>query len=259
MAIVAGTSDFAPGEVRLSFLVVRRDGSVVTRPSTRVWVAAALDARPFTTTTATLELVATRSAHPDPLDVTRLYVSRFRVPRAGKYWVLAQPAGGRPIQALGNLLVRAHSASPAVGARAFPSRNPTLESVRGDLTKLTTRTPPDRDLLRHSIADSLAAHSPFVAVFATPKFCTSRTCGPVVDVVEGVAHRFARSGIRFIHVEIYAGNDPANGFNRWVRQWRLPTEPWVFLVGADGRIKAKFEGSLSGRELTAAVERTIAP
>ncbi len=259
VAIVSGTSDFAPGDVRLAFLVVGRDGSVVTRPRARVWVATALIAKPFATTIASLETVAARGAHPDPLDVTRLYVSHVRVPRAGKYWVLAEPVGGRPIQAVGNLLVSPHSASPPLGARAFPSRTPTLASAHGDLAQLTTRTPPDRDLLRHSIADSLAAHRRFVVVFATPKFCTSRTCGPVVDVVEGVAHRFARSGIRFIHVEIYAGNDPANGFNRWVRQWRLPTEPWVFLVGSDGLIKAKFEGSLSARELTVAIDRKLQP
>ena len=89
------------------------------------------------------------------------------------------------------------------------------------------------------------------------KFCTSRTCGPVVDVVQAVSRRFRARGIRFIHVEIYKDNDPARGFNQWVRQWHLPTEPWVFLVGADGRIKAKFEGSVSVAELTAAVRSRL--
>jgi len=91
-----------------------------------------------------------------------------------------------------------------------------------------------------------------VAVFATPKFCESRTCGPVVDVVDAVRKRFAGKGVRFIHVEIYRGNDPQNGLNRWVREWRLPSEPWTS-VGRDGRIKAKFEGSVSAGELAAAV------
>ena len=49
-----------------------------------------------------------------------------------------------------------------------------------------------------------------------------------------------------MHVEIYKDNNPAKGFNRFVRQWHLPTEPWTFVVGRDGRIKAKFEGALSG-------------
>ena len=78
-----------------------------------------------------------------------------------------------------------------------------------------------------------------------------------MDVVDAVRKRFSETDIRFIHVEIYKDNDPAKGFNRWVGQWRLPTEPWVFLVGADGRIKAKFEGSVAQDELARAVRRTL--
>jgi hypothetical protein len=118
---------------------------------------------------------------------------------------------------------------------------------------LTTRRPPDLGLLRYSVAGVLAAHRPFVVTFATPKFCTSRTCGPVVDVVDAVRKRFASSPVRFIHVEVFRGNDPAKGYNRWMREWGLQSEPWTFVVGADGRVKAKFEGSVSVAELSAAV------
>jgi hypothetical protein len=118
---------------------------------------------------------------------------------------------------------------------------------------LTTRRPPDLGLLRYSVAGTLAAHRPFVVTFATPKFCTSRTCGPVVDVVDAVRKRFASSPVRFIHVEVYRGNDPTKGYNRWMREWGLQSEPWTFVVGADGRVKAKFEGSVSVAELSAAV------
>ena len=38
-------------------------------------------------------------------------------------------------------------------------------------------------------------------------------------------------------------------------EWRLPTEPWVFLVGRDGVIEQRFEGSVSVAELSAAVRR----
>ena len=117
--------------------------------------------------------------------------------------------------------------------------------------------PPDRALLRNSIAGSLAAHKPFVVTFATPRFCTSRTCGPVVDVVDYVRRRFAARGVRFIHVEVYTKNRPALGYNRWMRQWGLRTEPWTFLVGRDGRIEAKFEGSVSAAELEAAIRRLL--
>ena len=60
-------------------------------------------------------------------------------------------------------------------------------------------------------------------------------------------------GGRYIHVEIYKDNNPAQGTNRWVGEWHLPSEPWVFVVGRDGRIKARFEGSVSVAELERAV------
>ena len=96
---------------------------------------------------------------------------------------------------------------------------------------------------------------PFVVVFATPKYCTSRTCGPVVDVVSAVRRRPTSAGLSFVHVEIYKDNDPAKGENRWVREWKLPSEPWIFLVGADGRVRERFEGTVSVQELDAAVRR----
>jgi hypothetical protein len=257
VGLINGTSDFAPGDIRFSFLVVDGEGRVVSRPRARVWVASALRAKPFAQTSAALEDVGVPGvSEPAAGDVTKLYVTRLRLSRPGKYWVLAEPVGGRPIQALGNVVVGARAKSPAVGAPAPRSRTPTL-ATEPDVTKLSTADPPHTELLRHSVADSLAARVPFVVVFATPQFCTSRTCGPVVDVVDRVRRDFGGSGVRFIHVEVYRDNDPAKGINRWMREWKLPSEPWVFLVGGDGRIAAKFEGAVSARELRAAVRRHL--
>ena len=86
--------------------------------------------------------------------------------------------------------------------------------------------------------------------FATPKFCASRTCGPTVEVVDAVRRE---TGVRAIHVEVYEDNDPDKGVNRWMEEWNLPTEPWVFVIDPAGSIAAKFEGSVSVDELTQAV------
>jgi hypothetical protein len=253
VAAVQGTSDYAVGELRLTFLVVDRQARLIAKPRARLLVGTGLDAKPVLETTARLEPIGIPGRSEAAAGGARsIYVARFRLAKPGRYTFVAEPAGAA-IQATGNLQVARHPVAPAVGSRAIPSRTPTLASAHGDLAELTTAHPPDRTLLRYSIADSLAAHVPFVVVFATPKFCTSRTCGPVVDVVEAVQRRFAGRGVRFIHVEIYTDNNPAQGQNRWVREWRLPSEPWVFLVGRDGRIKARFEASVSEAELAAAV------
>jgi hypothetical protein len=255
VALIAGTSDYAPGDVRVSFLVVTDRGKPVSRPSADVWVARGRDAEPFEHTVAKLEPIGVPGGYSEP-HADSIYVAHVRLARPGRYWLLARPKGGDVrIGGIHDVDVKSHSAAPAVGARAFPSKTPTLGTA--PIRMLTTRIPPDRELLRYSVAGSLAAHVPFVVVFATPRFCSSRTCGPVVDVVDRVRQRFAGTSIRFIHVEIYEDNDPAKGENKWVGQWRLPTEPWTFLVGRDGRIKAKFEGSVSASELGAAVRAKL--
>jgi hypothetical protein len=42
-----------------------------------------------------------------------------------------------------------------------------------------------------------------------------------------------------------------------MREWHLTTEPWTFLVGADGRIKAKFQAAVSAGELERAVDHYL--
>ena len=257
VALIPGTSDYAPGDVRVVFLVVDSRGKSIERPRARVWVARSLDDRPFLRTTARLENVGVPGVSEAAAgDVTHVYVAHLPLPQAGKNVLVAEPIGGRPIQGALDFEVAEDPKAPGVGAKAFPSRTPTIASTDGDFAALTTRTPPDVALLRDSVSDSLADHAPFVLAFATPKFCASRACGPVVDVVDHVRKRLGPSPVRFIHVEIYEDNQPPET-NRWVKEWKLPTEPWVFLVGRDGRIKARFEGSVSAAELEAAVRRLL--
>ena len=255
VALIQGTSDYAVGPVRVTFLVIDSKSRSIERPHARVWVGPSLDAPPTTSTEAALEPIGIPGKSESATGgVTRIYVARFSLARPGKYTLVAQPDGAK-IQGLATLDVRRRPQAPAVGERAVPSRTPTLASAHGDVASLTTANPPDLSLLRYSVGESVKAHAPFVLVFATPKFCSSRTCGPVVDVAQAVQRRFAGSGVRFIHVEVYTDNNPAQGFNRWFREWRLPSEPWVFLVDRDGKIADKLEGGLTAAELREGIER----
>ena len=49
--------------------------------------------------------------------------------------------------------------------------------------------------------------------------------------------------VEFIHQEVYTDNDPAQGLREPLQRFNLPTEPWLFVVGADGAITARLEGS----------------
>src|SRR5918996_439547 len=81
VAVVAGTANHEPGEVRFSFLVIDAEGQVVTLPTARIWVARELEAKPFLESSAKLErigipggaeaLAATRHASRPVLLLTR--------------------------------------------------------------------------------------------------------------------------------------------------------------------------------------------
>jgi hypothetical protein len=256
VAVVAGTSDHEVGSNRVSFLVVDKQSRLVERPTARVWVSHGLKQRPYARTTARLEPIGVPGG--ETAGVGGIYVATFNAPTPGTYWFLAEPVGGRKVQALGNVVVRKQSRAPSVGDKAIPSRTPTLASTGGNLAALTTARHPDRALYRTSVARALSEHRPFVLTFATPQFCQSRTCGPVVDVVSAVRKRMGASGLRFIHVEIYKDNDPAKGVNQWVTQWRLPTEPFTYVVDRTGVIRAKLEGAFSVAELEAAAKTVAA-
>jgi hypothetical protein len=262
VGLILGTSDFAVGENRISFLVVDNEGRVVESERAEVLAAPrSLDEAPTATAPARLLSLdpAPRGSpnaldHAEP-DTKALFVTRLRFERPGRYWLVAEPEGKR-IQAMAVVDVKAKATAPSVGSKAPASDTPTLGDA--PLADLTTATPPDRELLRHSVKDSLAASIPFVVVFATPKFCTSRTCGPTVEIVDAVRRQFAGERVRFIHVEVYRDNDPQLGVNRWMKEWKLPSEPWVFVVDRQGVIRSRFEGSASVEELADAVSAVVA-
>lgn len=255
VGLILGTSDFAVGENRVSFLVVGNDGKVVTRPTAKVYLARTLEDRPQSVADARLLKLDPHGAgehpqkHAEP-DTEALYVTRLTFPEAGRYWFVVD-LPNESTQGLISVDAKATSAAPSVGARAIPSDNPTLDDAPAE--KITTSKPPDTELLRSSIKDAMAAKVPFVAVFATPAYCTSRTCGPTVEIVDEVRRRVSPTKTRFIHVEVYKDNDPAQGVNQFMTEWRLPSEPWIFVVDSNGVIRERFEGSASVEELEAAV------
>ena len=151
------------------------------------------------------------------------------------------------------LNVGAKNGPPDVGDKAIKVHTLTPADVGGDLKKLTTRVPPAPDLLSTDFAD-VVGRKPVVLLFATPALCQSRTCGPVVDIAEQVRAENGE-GVTFIQQEIYQDNDANKPVRPQVAAWRLPTEPWAFVIDRHGKIAARFEGVFSTGELARAVAR----
>jgi hypothetical protein len=149
--------------------------------------------------------------------------------------------------------------APQIGDPAPPAENLTLDTA--SLTRISTDPEPDPTLYELTVAQALDANEPFVVVFATPAFCQTRFCGPVLDNVKAVLPEFADS-VNFIHIEPFdltdEGEIVADEQGAFVpapptTEWNLQSEPWVFIVDADGRIAMRFEGAASAEELRQAI------
>ncbi|MDQ3678581.1 MAG: hypothetical protein M3401_17585, partial [Actinomycetota bacterium] len=201
-------------------------------------------------------------AHKESLDVDTPYRSQLTSEdlASGDTFYVANPSwrgsGKHAVLALARLdgrLVIADSplpvpvgskgGPPGSGDRAIRVHTETPADVGGNLKKLTTRIPAATELLKTDFAD-VVGKKPVVLLFATPALCQSRTCGPVVDIAEEVRAKYGK-GVSFIQQEIYVDNNPSKAPRPQVTTWRLPSEPWAFVIDRRGKISERFEGVFS--------------
>ena len=137
------------------------------------------------------------------------------------------------------------TAEPSIGDPAPASRQLTLADV-DDVTEIDSSFPSRPHMHEITVADALTAGKPILVAFATPAFCESRTCGPVMDtVMDPLYERYAADAV-FIHIEPFRLKELRDGIDRIpveaTGEWGLQTEPWLFVIDAQGRIVGKFEG-----------------
>jgi hypothetical protein len=198
----------------------------------------------------------TRHVHNEEPDVRGVYVTQVPFERPGPWGleVLVNQGDG-PIEVVRlPINVLASPSTPAPGTPAPRSRNLIASDVQ-DLRQIDTSDPPDPRLHQVRIADAIVQGKPQVIVFATPKFCTSRICGPVVDVVRTLLPAYG-ARVVFTHQEIWQ-DAAAREFFPTVVEWGLQTEPWIFIVDGKGIIRAKFEGLATAHEIEAALQQVL--
>ncbi len=211
---------------------------------------------PFTASVESLETkpafrAATTSNDPD--SATAVYVTHLDFPSNGEWRIAAMIKRGGKLEAtlLPSAIVGQFTGVPRVGERPPRIHTPTPESVGGDLSKITTRIPPES--MNHSDFYDSLGKKPIVLIFATPQFCQSRVCGPVVDVAAQLQEKYGDK-VDFIHMEIYNDNDPSKGVRPQVRAFNLPGEPWLFVIDRNGVVRTVIEGAFGVNELERAVE-----
>jgi hypothetical protein len=191
---------------------------------------------------------------PDPARV--VYSTELEFPNKGIWRIAAlvkedDELGGK---LLPGVVVGEFKAIPRAGDEAPLIHTPTAAEADGDLSELTTRVPPDTQN-KVDYADALGKE-PIVLLFATPQFCQSRVCGPVVDQTEQAQQEYGDQAA-FIHMEIYNQNDPGDGVRPQVRAFHLPSEPWLFTIDRKGVVSETIEGAFGAKLLDQAIEKAI--
>jgi hypothetical protein len=211
---------------------------------------------------ASIESLATQPAFralttsDDPDAASVVYSTQVDFPSDGEWAIAALVKEDGEIKGtlLPSAVVGEFSGVPRPGDKAPKIHTPTPEDVGGDLSQITTRIPPDTQN-KVDYADALGKE-PIVLLFATPQFCQSRVCGPVVDVAEQVKEEYGDEAA-FIHMEIYKDNEPPKTRSQ-VKAFHLPSEPYLFAVNREGTISSVIEGAFGLELLTSAVKKAIA-
>ena len=249
----------SPGANRFGFGVFTVAGEQITDAEIAIYAAPGDGGEavgPYPAKIESLETDAAfeaRTTADDPDSAKAVYVSDVEFDKPGEWRLLALIRDGDELQAarVPSAIVDDYSKIPDVGDKAPAVETPTVDQV-GDVAEIDTRNP--HDTMHEVDAADTIGKKPTVLLFATPALCVSRVCGPVVDVAEQVKSELGDDAA-FVHMEVYDDNNPNDGIRPQLQQYGLQTEPWLFVMDAQGKVSTRIEGAFSVAELRDAVEQ----
>lgn len=176
-----------------------------------------------------------------------LYVSRFEFPTPG-LWEITVVSNGND---LGSALyeITEQSPIPTIGDPA-PATDSLTGTTPEEIVAISTDQNPNPDFYDLTIGDAITNDRPSVIAFVTPAFCQTALCGPTLETVKEATA--GRSDLDVVHVEPFDLELATQGTLMPIESmddWGLQTEPWVFVVDADGVVAASFEGIIGLAEL----------
>ena len=247
------TTDMAVAMNRMLFGVTDRDGMPIIGDSADVGVYFLVPRED----TRELAKEVTANFISWPTVIGGVFGAEVDIPLGGVYEldIRYTSSDGVEVFAQTSFLVKDESDTPSVGSPAPASVTHTLADAK-DISHITSSPEPDPELYQLSIDEALTQDKPLVIVFATPAFCVSATCGPQVGELTKVK-AIVGDRANFIHVEVYEdphlieNQRPTSGLVPAVKEWGLPTEPWVFIVDKEGLVSAKFEQFTTAGEIEA--------
>jgi len=249
---------YEPGKNRFGFGVFTVAQDQITDAEVALYAAPGPDGEATGPYPAKIESLETDAAFEaattadDPDSAKAVYVTDVEMDQPGEWRLIALIRDGEELQAarLPSVIVDDYSKIPDVGEQAPAVDTPTVDEV-GDVARIDTRNP--HDTMHDVNAAKTIGQKPTVLLFATPALCVSRVCGPVVDIAEQVKSELGDDA-SFVHMEVFENNNPNDGIRPQLKEYGLQTEPWLFVIDADGKVTTRIEGAFSVEELREAVE-----
>jgi hypothetical protein len=235
---LGGQEFVAGGPARISMGLVSPDGAALAAGAARAWIG--IGEIPG----EAVALTYRRYRDEQGTDPAGFYTGEFDLPGPGIFTIVVRRDD------LWGSVVQRSVAAPIVrgpGARAIAVATPTFERPRR-VANVCTRLPPCP--MHREGLDEVLGVRPVVFTIASPKYCSSRTCGPVVDEIVDVRSRHAARAA-FIHAEVFATDGPER-LSPTSRAWGIDSEPWTFVIDEHGRIAARFEGPVVAPEIETA-------
>jgi hypothetical protein len=147
-------------------------------------------------------------------------------------------------------------AVPRAGDKLIPLDTPTTTDKRG-VDPICTRQPVC-PLHGVTLTQAMGSGKPVAFLIATPAYCQTAACGPVLDVLLKQHDRLGDQ-VAMVHAEVYKNDQPsADTVTAAVTTYKLDYEPVLFLAGPDGVIKERIDSLFDTVEVSAALDRLVA-
>ncbi|HVM19586.1 MAG TPA: hypothetical protein VM307_06475 [Egibacteraceae bacterium] len=174
-----------------------------------------------------------------------LHVAEFAVEQPGQIEVVVVD-GDQYGATVVNAVAPEQSEIPVPGKQALAVPTPTVDRPL-NFEKLCTQDPAC-EMHDISLDQALEDGRPVMLMFATPEFCQTATCGPAVGTMDEIR----TSGdwpedLAWIHVEVYSEVSGELKTGKPIRDWGLPSEPWLFSIDGSGDIARRLDGPMIPR------------
>ena len=267
-------SALAVGENRLTFGFFRSDTSLILEASGSVWIYRLDESRrgafvgsyelqraAFSQQTDHKHADGSTHVHEDEL--VAVFQANVDFDRTGDWGaeIDAEIEGERRRLRVQPFNVLERTPEPQAGDALPESPHLTLRDG-ADISVVSSMAEPIPEMNELTVAEAVATGKPVLVAIATPAYCESRFCGPLMEAVVVPLWEEFGGEVQFVHVEPYELEE-VRATGRLVaipllEDWQLQTEPWIFIAARGGAVTAKFEGVASLEDVRAALVAALA-